>query len=217
MNDIVKLFRYGNKIVVIRQDDLALDPREMFDNIGIFWAWHRRYRMGDEDVTRKGRRFSKDEFDPSNFDSMNEIADAIYKRAQAVLVQLVYMYDHSGQSVSIVPFNDRWDSGTLGVIWFPKENLGDIGYKRCTKGAIHRAEQVLKEEIKTYDAYLRGEVYGYTVYAVGKDIRGPSDESCWGYYGVDAIGTMLDDALGSVGAASAKEITLQEAQDLRAA
>jgi hypothetical protein len=38
-------------------------------------------------------------------------------------------------------------------------------------------------EVKTYDDYLTGNVYGYKVI----DEQGNEEDSCWGYYGEDSI------------------------------
>lgn len=47
-----------------------------------------------------------------------------------------------------------------------------------TKGKIIQA---LRSEVKTYDLYLRGEVFGYVI----EDQQGNHIDSCWGFFGYD--------------------------------
>lgn len=58
-------------------------------------------------------------------------------------------------------------------------------YKCCrVNPAIHnRVEQILVGEIKTYDKYIRGEVYRYELF----DKTGKEIDSCWGIYGFDYV------------------------------
>jgi hypothetical protein len=39
-----------------------------------------------------------------------------------------------------------------------------------------QAIEILESEVKMYSQYLSGDVYGYVV----------GEESCWGFYGIDA-------------------------------
>lgn len=223
MTDVVKAFRHQDKLVCIRVDEDPQDPRKEWDNAGIFWAWHRRYTIGDEDeVTRHGKTFRKSDFDPSDFRNFGELADAIYAKHCAVLVLPVYLMDHSGLSLSVSDFRDRWDSGQLGVIWLPREGLADIGYKIASKGALAKAEDLLKSEVAVQDAYVSGSVFGWESYALverdGEPAKGEFLDSCWGYYGISEVPYMLECALGSPEAAkSAEELDERDARELDAA
>lgn len=89
----------------------------------------------------------------------------------------LYLYDHSGITISTSPFNCPWDSGQVGWIYCtPKrlqEEFGDI-----TETNMKQANRLIEEEIKAYDAYLRGECYGYCLYLGMREI-----DSCWGFLG----------------------------------
>ena len=213
---VVKSFRYKDKLVLICFDEDPMDPRKEWDNAGIFWAWHRSYTIGDEDeVTRHDQTFCKSDFDPSNFNNFGELADAIYAKHRAVLVLPVYMLDHSGLSLSVGDFRDRWDSGQLGVIWLPREGLADIGHKIASKGAIAKAEDLLKAEIAVANAYVSGDVYGWQTFELVDGTKGKRLDSCWGYYGSDEIPYMLECALGSAEAAkAAEELSKHDTQNL---
>lgn len=125
------------------------------------------------------------------------------------------------------PYNDRWDAGCVGWIYVSKEkamtNYGGIPEKDengdfiriphehpngnvtySTKYAPitdenwkEVADYHMENEVETYDLYLRGEVYGYTLIKkvieqetcphCGEVIREYEEEeeidSCWGFYG----------------------------------
>ena len=80
----------------------------------------------------------------------------------------VYMYDHSGRTVSLSPFSCQWDSGQLGTLWVPRKR-GRTGLK---------AQEIAKSLVGYLDDLLQGNVYGYK--AVHSDGR---EESCWGFVG----------------------------------
>jgi hypothetical protein len=50
--------------------------------------------------------------------------------------------------------------------------------KRVTKALREKAEDILRGEIVSYDAYLGGRVYGYVIEQDGEEI-----DACWGFFG----------------------------------
>lgn len=168
----------------------------------------------------------------------------------------LYLYDHSGITMSTTSFNDRWDSGQVGYIYASREDfINNTGYlkselfdckrdrkpklkehvkvkgyghpgleywgqvtaikgkrvtidfeygitpsmkkpesivtvdlSQITEVMSYQAAAMLEGEVKTYDQYLRGDVYGFHL---EKEIPGEDDEepeyeeieSCWGFYG----------------------------------
>ena len=125
------------------------------------------------------------------------------------------------------PYNDRWDAGCVGWIYVTKDvamaNYGGIP-ERDENGDFIRiphehpngsvtystkyapitddnwkevADYHMENEVETYDLYLRGDVYGYTLTKTeieeelcphcGEVIREYEEEeevdSCWGFYG----------------------------------
>lgn len=72
----------------------------------------------------------------------------------------VYLYDHSGITVSTVPFSCPWDSGQAGWIYSTKETfLKETGYTPEQLFEEGKAKELLRSEIKTLDMYLQGYVY----------------------------------------------------------
>ena len=57
------------------------------------------------------------------------------------------------------------------------------------------AEVDMESEVEVYDQYLRGEVYGYTLYEQEED-EWVEQESCWGFYGDDLLENGITDDAG---------------------
>jgi hypothetical protein len=103
----------------------------------------------------------------------------------------VYMYDHSGITINTTGFSCPWDSGQVGWIVATKATvLKEFGVSSITPEVRVNVEGVLRTEIAVFDRYLRGEVYGYILYApaappcseCGRAYEEVSEDSCWGFY-----------------------------------
>ena len=97
--------------------------------------------------------------------SDQRISNLISKAIDDYYIMLnIYMYDHSGITIKTSPFSCPWDSGQIGFIYVSKKKIKkEYGWKVLTKKRITQIENYLKNEVKTYDQYLRGEVYGYSI------------------------------------------------------
>ncbi|HQL49052.1 MAG TPA: hypothetical protein PLC09_10310, partial [Holophaga sp.] len=74
-----------------------------------------------------------------------------------------------------------WDSGQVGFIFATREKvLRAWGAKRMNERIRGLALKALRSEVEEYDAYLTGDVYGYTV----EDQDGEELDSCWGFVGL---------------------------------
>jgi hypothetical protein len=69
----------------------------------------------------------------------------------------VYLYDHSGVTISTRPFSCPWDSGQVGFIYVTRETCEETGEN------FDAAEKILKAEIETLDQYLTGDVWHYCI------------------------------------------------------
>ena len=124
----------------------------------------------------------------------------------------IWLYDHSGLTIScgerVYPYNDQWDSSCLGWIFVSKETmLREAGATEDTWREHGFA--ILRGEVEEYDQYLRGDVYGYTLYVSdsSEDDESPdweeTGDSCCGFYGsnitqngmTDYVGCGLGDAI----------------------
>jgi hypothetical protein len=98
----------------------------------------------------------------------------------------VYMYDHSGITINTTGFShcdsQRWDWGQLGFIYISKKKARkEYSWKVLNKARIEKLKGYLEGEIETYDDYLTGNVYRYTIELPD----GTEDDTCGGYYGSD--------------------------------
>ncbi len=157
-------------IINIDTEEDPESPRA-WDNLGTMYTAHRNCRPEEE---------FDDHFDIDEvFQSRWVFSDKFLREYIALPV---YMYDHGGQTVSTTPFSCQWDSGLFGIIAVPIEDVKkEYGWKNLTAKRRKTIEQRLQGEVKTYDFYLTGEVYGFEI--TPKDDEENVIDSCWGYYG----------------------------------
>jgi hypothetical protein len=103
----------------------------------------------------------------------------------------LYLYDHSGITISTGSFSCPWDSGLVGVIVCDNDTI-----EKEWAGDRDRAEKCLQAEVEVYDQYLTGDVWGFIAEERDVDENADPDElddnegwevtdSCWGFYGSD--------------------------------
>ena len=86
----------------VEPDENIGDPFDEQDFVGEIAHWHRRGFWG------KSIRGNAQEW-------VQE------RERNGDVVLPLYLYEHSGQRISLHPFGDRWDSGQVGYIWCSKE------------------------------------------------------------------------------------------------
>lgn len=156
--------KVGKYTVKVVQEYNPTDPRTEWDNLCTMVCFHSRYNLGDRNHG----------FTPES------IREYLSENKKTVFWKPLYLYDHSGITISTGPFSCPWDSGQVGYIFVERDRfLKEFGYKRMTKKAKERLEALLEGEVEDYDKYLTGEVYGYMV----EDEEGNCVDSCWGFYG----------------------------------
>jgi hypothetical protein len=153
------------------QDTDPESPRT-WDNLGTMVCFHKRYDLGD-----------KTDYRTEDYDSWEELKEGIIKNEGEVVILPLYLYDHSGITISTSSFDCRWDSGQVGFIFVSKYKIKKEGIDET------KVEEYLKGEVETYDQYLTGDVWGYNVYEVSTCNKGHEHkelvESCYGFYGHD--------------------------------
>jgi hypothetical protein len=91
----------------------------------------------------------------------------------------IYLYDHSGLSMRTTPFSCPWDSGQVGWIYMtPKEIRERYQKKRISKQCREAVAAALVEEIRRYNHYLQGDVYGFEFTSDSGEFIG-----CYEFYG----------------------------------
>lgn len=150
---------YKGYTIKIAQDESPESPRE-WDNLGKMVCFHSRYNLGDKHTYTTPEEFLK----------------AYPLTGGKNFILPLYLYDHSGITISTKPFGDRWDSGQVGFIYVSVENAKkEFPNRKEWKNLKAHVYKILEGEVKTYDQFLTGDIWGY-------DIEG-SNESCWGFYG----------------------------------
>lgn len=159
--DAIAIETRNGLTIKIYQDEDCQNPRRDYDPFGHMICFHRRYDLGDKHSM-----------------SMDELKE-IVERKDVVALPL-FLYDHSGITMSTGSFRDPWDSGQVGYIYITfKEILENWSGKRMTPSLRQKAIDSLQAHVKEYDDYLTGNVYGYVI----EDKDGNELDSCWGYIG----------------------------------
>ena len=167
----------GNKVLKIETDTDSLNPRVDFDNLGKMICFHRRYELGD-----------KHNIKTSDYANMKDLIKSNSKKGDIVVP--LYLYDHSGLRISTKPFHCPWDSMQVGFILVTKETI-QKEYGRATKKNIEKVMKVIESEVETYDQYLSGDVYQFSI----EDLDGNVLDSCGGFFGSDIVRSGLVDHL----------------------
>lgn len=195
---------YKGHVITLYPDENAENPRDD-DNLGHMLCWHPRYTLGDPNPFRSLEQFeeclevieqSQDslqlatiscpeafledlEETPAPKTPLDQFVNQLDPRgAQKVISLPLYLYDHSGLSMRTGSFHNRFDSGQVGYIYIERAKiLAEYGGIRLTTALRKRAEKMLRNEVASYDCYLRGDIVGYQITARnGKDL-----DSCWGF------------------------------------
>jgi len=179
MNEAIETLKYEGVTVQIFQDMDDEGPDKWGDDGLFLVAFHRDFCVErkdfDEDLCRSVMTDCLDEYDEP-WDYAKEVKKKYH-------VFGLEAYIHGGVALSLAHegnFPDRqWDVSQLGCVFVSKKEW------RLRKSAKKAAEG----HIKTWNEYLRGDVYGY----VAEDADGESD-SCWGFYGMEYV---LEEAKGA--------------------
>lgn len=104
------------------------------------------------------------------------------KHANIVYLSL-YLYGHSGITMSTGSFVDSWDSGQVGYIYTDKKTV----LKTCGNANKRNWKKIayadMQGEVDVYDQYLTGEVYGViTEEYNAEDDDWEEKDSCWGFF-----------------------------------
>lgn len=158
----------------IEQDNDPMNPRTDWDNITTMLCFHKRYDLGD-----------KNPYKSSDFDSWEEMKQQIEQDYNVFMIKPLYLYDHSGITISTSPFGCQWDSGQVGWI-FIDEKQWKLMMGEDMDRSEERLNSIIDSDVKTYDQYITGEVYRYELYEIETCSLGCEHktmiESCGSYY-----------------------------------
>jgi hypothetical protein len=155
----------------LMQDNDPISPRE-WDNLGTFSFTNNRYLSSDKNALN--------------------IEDIKYLMLHNECIAVpIYAYIHSGITLSTAPFSCRFDSGLIGFCYVTRIKLLDESLENKTDIEI---QKYLTNEVITYDQFLNGDVWGYTI----KDHHGNEIESCYGFYGEDYCKNEVENIISSL-------------------
>ncbi len=155
---------YRGLTIKIYQDEDSEGPRD-WDNLGTMICFHKKWKLGDKHKM-----------------TIEELLELV-ERKDVVALPL-FLYDHSGITMNTTGFSCPWDSGKVGYIYVDEAkirkeyNLLDPS-KKIHKDVITKVTEILRQEVKTYDDYLTGNIYGFVI----EDKDREHIDSCWGFYG----------------------------------
>ena len=192
MLDKIDTIETDKLIIEVYPDDNPESPRE-WDNLGTMTCFHRRYDLGDKHI-----------------DDIHQDAETFANWLQLqldsnqIVALPLWLYDHSGITMRTHRNNKlgssywqypEWDAGLVGYIYVTKDKIRkEYGCKRVSKQLLEEVTNILISEVEEYDAYLRGEVYGYIVKCKTCE---QELESCWGFMGDYRDNEFMDQAKSS--------------------
>ena len=171
---------YKGYQIEIHQDIDPENPRE-WENLFTVVGWSRRYNLTDPDFQKQ-----------INFSDPEEFLEW-WKLQGGGVIHNLFMFDHGALAFSISSFGDPWDSGQVGFMFATNAKIREwFNVKKITKAIREKVEENLKAEIKTLNAWNRGDYCGYVV-------EGLDMGSCWGFEtSEDAIAAAKEEIDGEI-------------------
>ena len=175
--DPYETYEVNGKTVKIYPDlDNGDNPRD-WENLGHMVCWHRRRKLGDEQIK------------PGEFGAtIEEAGEYLTRERKALVVLPVYIYEHGGITITsraevYATYPDKqWDAGQVGFIYVDADAiLKEYGVSEVTDELKEQAAALLAGEVDTYNMYLTGDVWIYVI----EDEDGEVLESCGGNYGLE--------------------------------
>lgn len=182
----IHIENYNGFRIEIFHDPDPINPRTEYDNGGTMLCLHGRYSLGDEHSYTTPEQIANAVIqsvnsDADDFDDL-EKAEAAFDDLPVTVLPL-YLYDHSGITMSTKPFHCPWDSGRVGLIYITDERAASFyGYDQNAPDFKEKVTAALIAEVDEYDNYLTGSAYGYRVFSRDENDDEEVD-SCWGFLG----------------------------------
>lgn len=161
---------YKGFIINVWPDDMNESPESWGDSGLFLTGYHSDFWV--KGIEKISKELAQDIARGGKYDdnSINENAAEYIKEYHIFGLEA---YIHSGVALALSQegnFPDRrWDVSQLGLVFASKAE-----FKTRDK-----AEEAARTLIKTWNEYLSGNVWGFTI----KDAAGNEHDSCWSYYG----------------------------------
>lgn len=127
---------------------------------------------------------------PDYYLTLGEMLDLVEESGEVYILP-ISMYEHSGITIWLgskwCNSDAQWDCSSIGFAYIEKETA-----ERECMLRVHTdeyadwkawADAMMHAEMKVYDDFVRGNVYGYQI----EDEEGDYLDSCWGFIGDDAM------------------------------
>ena len=172
--ELIKEVKRNGKTLKIFTDEDPQNPRE-WDNLTKMVCFHKRYNLGD----------TQTDYRQEAFESWDELKAEIIEKEKPLVIKPLYMYDHSGITISTKPFSCPWDSGQIGWVYITNKTIDVCGTTINNDETFAQYKERLRKhldaEVEVYDQYVRGDVYLFEL----TDENGDEIDSCGGFYGDD--------------------------------
>lgn len=183
--------------ITVWQDNDDENPLDWNESVKVVYT-SSRYILGNEkvsdlaehimDLLEYGEEYRNRMYD--KYGDTKDLFDVLLERLnkKGYVALPVYAYIHSGVTVRTTPFGCRWDSGLSGFIYTKRTDyIKEFGVKKNVKNSI--IENHLKGDLETFDTWLQGEVYGFSI----EDAEtGEFLGSCGGFYGSGYANDMVE-------------------------
>lgn len=183
--------------ITIQHDNDNENPLDWNNSIKVVYS-SSRYILGNErvsdlaehimDLLEYGEEYRNRMYD--KYGDTKELFDVLLERLnkKGYVALPVYAYIHSGVTVATTPFGCHWDSGLSGFTYTKRTDyIKDFGTNKNVKNSV--IEDHLKGNLETFDTWLRGEVYYFSI----EDAEtGEILDSCGGFYGDDYAESMVE-------------------------
>ena len=164
-------------------DEYSESPR-LCDNVATILTWERNYNSPDENGDTFEEFAEKHGVDVSQEWNLDSVMDAM--REEGYYVVPVYALHHGVSHYSTHDFHDPWDSGVVGVA-FCKKQEGLYDNDDYLRG-------IIDQEIKEYDAWVNGEIYGIALLSQDGTVLDESAGYMMSYENkIEALKDMLSD------------------------
>ena len=185
-------------------DNDSEDPRN-WDPLATMLCWHRSYSLGDKNNYGDIHEALYDlceqyDLDAESICAYKDDENTARQRDRRIMedlkehvcVKFLYLYDHSGITISLDDFRDPWDSGIVGIIYMDKQTTIDNFPNADEDTWYVIAEEHIRDEVREYDQWITGDIYGYLLEKVeicdccNQEQRETLD-SMGGFYGNDIL------------------------------
>lgn len=189
----------GNLELQVRWDGDPVNPRRFNENLGTIICFDRTLYGDNHEFNSKEEflldrltaHFGDEDKAKEYFDGVDELCSKLVPafasdklRDDSILTELgkdhvflpVFLCRHGGDTVSTLPFADKWDSGQIGWIYADDAHVaGEFG--DWNEKTVEQAKEALKGEVSTWDSYLRDENYTYDL--IDTRTGEVLDGGCW--------------------------------------